>query len=128
MNQLPILQQQPSKITTNSFIPQEQRVQELQVIEEEANKLVEEAYLQNKTSSIKYQSLDQINKNISSSVIGVIDDLLNKPHDIYWNVYILQIFQKDQRYAYIGILLVVISGLLYLFKSEPKSNLQLVLT
>ena len=117
MDTTPILQQQPSKITTNSFIPQDQKVKELQLIDEQANKLVEESYSQNKTSSIKFQSLDQINKNISASVIGIIDDFFQKPSDVYWNTYVIYIFQKEQRYAYIGILFLFISLILYIFNS-----------
>lgn len=120
MDPVPILQQQPSEITTNSFIPQEQRIKELSIIEEQANKLVEEAYFQNRNSSIRFQSIDQINKNISGSVIGIIDDILRKPSEISWNTYIVYIFQKEQRYAYIGILLIFISVLLYIFNKEKS--------
>jgi hypothetical protein len=106
----PILQQQKSsRLVTNPFIPNEQKEQELQVVQEEANDIIKVAYQQNQTSSIQNQSLGQININISQSVIGFLDDCFNKPDDIPWKHYLPMITQKEQRYTYIGILLIFIS-------------------
>lgn len=110
-----ILQQNPSSITTNPFIPSEQRYIELQSIENDANKIIEDHYIKNKTTSIKYKTLQEINENISNSIIGIIDDLFKKPETTGWGVYIIEIFTKEQRYAYIGILLIIISIIMYIF-------------
>lgn len=115
--QKPILQQDKSSLlTTNPFIPNEQRTQELEEIEQEANKIIESAYLQNKTSSIKNQSLSQLNVNISTSVVGVLDDLFVKPDDVPWRHYIPVILQKEQRYTYIGILFILVAIFFLLVK------------
>lgn len=106
----PILQQQKSSlVVTNPFIPNEQKAQELEAVQKEANDIVRVAYQQNQTSSIQNQSLGQLNKNISQSVIGLLDDIFKKPDDIPWKHYLPMIIQKEQRYTYIGILLVFIS-------------------
>jgi hypothetical protein len=110
-----VLQQEKSSITTNPFIPNEQRLLELESIETDANKIIEKEYLKNKTSSIKNKTLQEINQNIGISVIGVIDDLFKKPPETTWNIYLIEICTKEQRYAYIGVLLIMISIILYLF-------------
>ena len=51
-NPVPILQQEKSSITTNPFIPNDQKIKELEIIDKEANKIIEDAYNKNKTSSI----------------------------------------------------------------------------
>jgi len=104
----PILQQDKSTIITNPFIPNEQREKEIVALQSEANAIIEEEYKQNKTSSIQYQSLAVINKNIASSITGLIDDLFLKPADTQWKDYLPIIFQKEQRYTYIGILFLFI--------------------
>jgi hypothetical protein len=108
-NPVPILQQERSSITTNPFIPNEQKEMELRMMDVEANKIIEEAYKKNKTTSISYLSIQDINKNISSSTIGVLDDLFKKPPHVPWSDYLLNIIQKDQRYTYIGVLLILIA-------------------
>lgn len=114
-NPVNILQQaKSSKLTTNPFIPNEQRTFEIETIQQEANKIVEEAYKINQQSSIKNMSLADINKNISKSVIDVLDDLFIKPDDVTWLKYIPMILYKEQRYAYIGILLIFVA-LIYMF-------------
>jgi hypothetical protein len=104
-----ILQQEKSNIITNPFIPNEQREMELRRIDYEANKIIERAYRKNKSSSISYMSIKDINSNISSSTIGLIDDLVKKPKDTRWSDYLQEIIQKDQRYTYLGVLLIMIA-------------------
>lgn len=113
---IPILQQQRSSITTNPFIPNEQREFELESISKDANKIVESEYLKNKTSSIQNKTLQEINQNIANSVVGILDDLFKKPSETNWHIYIIEICTKEQRYAYIGILLIFISIILFIFK------------
>lgn len=108
-NPIPILQQDKSMITTNPFIPNEQKIKELEVLDEEANKIIENAYNKNKTNSISNLSLKEINKNVSSSFIGFLDDLFIKPDNIKWQEYLPIILQKDQRYTYFGILFIFIA-------------------
>ena len=108
-NPVPILQQQKSNITTNPFIPNEQKIKELEIIDKKANKIIEDAYNTNKTTSISNLSIKDIIINISDSVIGLLDDLFVKPENIDWPNYISSILQKNQRYTYIGILFLIIA-------------------
>jgi hypothetical protein len=108
-NPQPILQQDRSNIVTNPFIPNVQKERELETINKEASDIIEKEYNKNKTSSILNQPIKDINKNIAGSVIGILDDLFNKPDDTDWTSYIQTILQKDQRYAYIGILFILIA-------------------
>ena len=108
-NPIPILQQEKSQITTNPFIPNEQKEKELQVIDLEANKIIEEAYNKNKTTSIANLSIKDIITNTADSIIGLLDDLFTKPKDISWKDYIPNILQKDQRYTYIGFVFLILA-------------------
>lgn len=108
-NPVPILQQERSSITTNPFIPNEQKTLELETLDKEANKIIEEAWVKSKSNSIKNLSLNDINQNVSSSFIGLIDDLFTKPKETPWKEYIVEIFNKDQRFTYIGILFILIA-------------------
>jgi hypothetical protein len=108
-NPQPILQQDRSNIVTNPFIPNVQKERELETINKEASDIIEKEYNKNKTSSILNQPIKDINKNIAGSIIGILDDLFNKPDDTDWTSYIQTILQKDQRYAYIGILFILIA-------------------
>ena len=105
----PILQEQKSDIVTNPFISDTYKIAELNDIQKHANDIFEEQYNKNMTNSIQNLSLYDINKNITSSCVGLLDDVLNKPYDIGWIEYIQIIFKKNQRYAYIGILLIIIA-------------------
>ena len=103
-----ILNQSKSKITTNSFIPKEQKEQELSEINIEANKIIEDSYNQRKTRSITNMSFEEVSKNISLSVTGIIDDSFNS------NMSFIEIIEKEQRYAFIGVLIIILC-ILYLF-------------
>jgi len=105
----PILQQEKSSITTNAFIPDNQKQSELSVVQLEANDIILKQYNQNITSSIQNLSLADINRNISKSCIGLLDDSFNKPDNITWIDYIQIIIKKDQRYTYIGFLFIFIA-------------------
>lgn len=106
---IPILKQDASAINTNPFIPNEQRERELTIIQSQANKIVEDAYKQNKTSSITNLTLQQIGNNISGSFTGLIYDLVNKPSDKSWLPYIEESVTKEQRYTYFGIVMVILA-------------------
>ena len=108
-NTQPILQQQKSNIVTNPFISDQQKEIELIDIQNNANKIMSDQYNRNITSSIHDLSLSDISKNLSKSCIGLLNDILNKPKDIHWFEYLQIILRKDQRYTYIGILLIIIS-------------------
>lgn len=105
-NPEPILLQERSNITTNPFIPNEQKEMELSILDKEANDILID---KNKQSKFTNLSIQQINKNISKSVIGLMDDLFTKPESRSWIEYIKEIMQKDDRYSYIGILLILIA-------------------
>jgi len=106
---IPILQQEKSSITTNAFIPDNQKQLELSVVQREANDIILKQYNQNISSSIQNLSLSDINRNISKSCIGLLDDSFNKPDHITWIDYIQIIIKKDQRYTYIGFLFIFIA-------------------
>ena len=108
-NPVPILKQEKSSIITNPFIPNEQKQLEIQELDKEANQIMEIAWAQSKTNSIANLSLNQINKNVSLSVIGFLDDLFSKPKDISWKDYLIEIIQNEQRYTYIGVLFIPIA-------------------
>ena len=108
-NTVPILQQERSTITTNPFIPNEQKQIELEQIDKEANQIIEQQYNNNRTSSIFNKTISEINTNIATSFIGLLDDLFVKPTDMPWRIYIPMILEKDQRYAYIGVLAILIA-------------------
>ena len=78
-----ILQQPKSDITTNPYIKEAKIDQN--------------------------QTFNQININTSIAFMGLLDDLLNKPDNVYWNDYLLEIINKDQRYNYISVLLFFIA-------------------
>jgi hypothetical protein len=115
-NAVPILQQERSQITTNPFIPNSQKIKELEELDKDAAEIIESEYNKNKTTSIYNLSIKEINKNISSSVIGFLDDLFKKPKDIPWRLYLPMIIQKDQRYTYIGVLFIIIAIYMLLVK------------
>lgn len=82
-NPTPILQQQKAEITTNPFIKPKSETQQK-----------------------KPPTYNEINQNISKTVLGLIDDLFDKPEDIPWVKYIHIILDKDDRYNYIAVLIV----------------------
>lgn len=118
MNPFPILQQPSSMITTNPFIPNKQKEMELEVIQQEANNIISQQYSEHITSSIKNLKLNQILDNISSSCIGLMDDLFAKPDEVEWRYYIIEITSRDQRYAYIGILFVFMALIIAVLRSN----------
>ena len=105
-NTQPILLQERSKITTNPFIPNEQKEMELSILNKESNDILIKKHNQSKFTNL---SIQQINANISKSVIELMDDLFKKPESKSWIEYIKEIMQKDDRYSYIGILLILIA-------------------
>lgn len=115
-NTVPILQQESSQIIPNPFISDDQRIKELEQLDKEASNIIEQEYNKNKTTSIANLSIREINKNISLSCIGILDDLFIKPDDVPWATYIPNIIQKDHRYAYIGVLFIVIAIFMLLLR------------
>ena len=108
-NTTPILLQTKSNLTTNPFITNEQKIIEIEVLETQANNIINEAYRKNNINSISDLTLKEILKGISNSFTGFLDDLFTKPQNVGWLNYIIFLFQKDQRYAYFGIILIFIS-------------------
>jgi len=103
-NPVNILQQESSKITTNPFIPNEQKIMELEVIDRESNEIIKKAHEKNNIYNL---SIKQINENISKSVIGFLDDLFIKPENNNWIEYLQIILLKEERYVYLGFLLIM---------------------
>ncbi len=103
-NPINILQQERSKITTNPFIPNEQKIREFETIDHESNEIIKKAYEKN---NIYNFSINQINENISKSTIGFLDDLFIKPENNNWIDYLQIILLKEERYVYFGFLLII---------------------
>ncbi len=108
-NPVPILKQERSEIITNPFIPNEQKSKELEILDKDANKIIEDAYNKSKVNSISNLRLRDILTNISSSYIGIMEDIFNKPLDKDWLSYIQEIIIKDNRYTYIGITFILLA-------------------
>lgn len=115
INPTPILQQNKSSIVTNPFIPNEQREFELSLLDEEANEIIEKQYENTQLSSIKNQSIQQIFRNIANSVTDILDDVF-KPREesVSLSEHLLNTFTKNQRYAYIGVLLIILAVIIKL--------------
>lgn len=112
-----ILNQSKSKIDTNPFIPDEQKISEIQYLQQNADKIVDEAFKKHKEASIANLTLNDINKNTVSSIQGFIDDLFKKPSEESWSSYLFKILDKDQRYAYFGVVFIFIAFYLLLVKN-----------
>ncbi len=104
---IPILQQPKSEIITNPLIIPK----EIEIENESDNEIKENS------KTIFDMTLGEINKNISSSFLGVCEDLLNKPKEEKWNNYIFIILQKDNRYTFL-ILLCLFIFLFYIIVRE----------
>ena len=98
-NPVPILQQKPNSITTNTLIPKN-----FQPISNH------ESQIQNKI--IK----DSINTKISSDIIEFFNEFYTKPDDEPWSKYIIKISSKKNRFVYIGIFFISIAIYIFLYK------------
>jgi len=119
-----ILSQEKSYITTNPFIPNGQKDKELSVLQDKAQSVVDDAWNSNNKSSIRNLTLDNIFKNMAMAPINLFTDLFNKPENISWLDYIPLIIQRDQRYAYIGLLIIFITLFYILITYKSTSSIQ----
>lgn len=94
-NPINILQQEKSFITTNPFI---QPLQDTQL-----NENIKDI------QSPKPPTFYDINRKLSTSIMGLIDDIFEKPDDIPWLKYIQMILDKDERYTYLTVLFIFTS-------------------
>ncbi len=117
-----ILSQERSYITTNPFIPNEQKEKELSVLQDKAQSVVDDAWNSNNKSSIRNLTLDNILKNMAMAPINLFTDLFNKSENISWLDYIPLIIQRDQRYAYIGLLIIFITLFYILITYRNRSS------
>lgn len=113
-NPVPVLQQyKSSTLTTNPFIPNELKELEIETIQKEANNILQE---ESNKSTLQYTNLNEIGKKMSTSWIGLLDDFFVKPQDVSWTVYFPYIVSKNQRYAYIGLILVIIAVVIIILR------------
>ena len=103
-NPVNILARERSNLTTNPFIPNEQRIREFEVIDKRANEIMQRAYDKN---DIYNFSINDINKNISKSTVEFLDDLFVKPENENWIEYLQVILLKNERYMYFGFILIM---------------------
>ena len=100
-NPKPILKQQKSAlVTTNPLIKNSS--QDTVQVTSDTNEMFSRMGIADK-------SLRDINTNVSDSVIGFMDDLFNKPHDVPWRHYTFLILKRDNRYSYFGVLFIFIA-------------------
>lgn len=136
-NPVPILQQQKSNITTNTFLDPGNKTYDIPSNQQLNNFGSSVEVLPNlnetrRTSSSRSlgfgegrgtelqpkphsPSFTEINKKLSITIIDTLDDLLNKPDNINWKDYALMVFAKDDRYTYFSILLIIFALILILF-------------
>jgi hypothetical protein len=107
-NPINILQQEKSSITTNPFVqPRLYTVQEtLQETTKDTPKDTPPKDTPPKDTPPKPPTFYDINKKLSNSIMGLIDDLFEKPDDIPWLKYIQMILDKDERYTYLTVLFI----------------------
>lgn len=115
-NPIPILQQPKSSVIKNILIPNEQQEVEYEIIDTKEKEKLDEENEKMKKTGIKYTSFATLHTRISESILGVIVDFFEKPKDEYWIEHIPNIFIKDQRYAYIGMFLVIIAIIIHITK------------
>lgn len=97
-NPIPILQQKPSFITTNTLIPKNfQQTNDEVSINKNAEK----------------DNGKSINQKISSDIIEFFNDFYEKPDNEKWSEYLIKISTKNNRLKYIGILFILIA--IYIF-------------
>lgn len=119
-NPIPILEQPKSSITTNPLIPNKQKEIEYTITDKKESETLNKEYKEKQKNGIKYQSFYTIHSKISQSVIGILTELFDKPKENTISEHIINIFTKDQRYAYIGFLLVIISMIIYIIRPNFK--------
>lgn len=96
-NPINILQQEKSSITTNPFV--QPRTYIIQDTSKDTPKDLKE-------TPPKPPTFYDINQKLSTSIMGLIDDLFEKPDDIPWLKYIQMILDKDERYTYLTVLFI----------------------
>ncbi len=62
------------------------------------------------------KSLEVVGRRMADSVLGVMDDIYNKPKTENWKDYLATTILKDDRYAYIGMLCILITIYILLVK------------
>jgi hypothetical protein len=95
-NPIPILQQQKAELTTNPFI---------------------KAAPQDVTEQLPEQAPEQaikINRQLSIHMIGLMEDLFDKPDDIEWHRHVKMCLHKDDRMLYLTILVIFIVLFIFL--------------
>lgn len=102
-NPVQILRQQKSVITTNPLIIPQSNV-------------ITTTTTTTANSTENNHKFSEIIKHIASSFTGILDDILNKPENEFWNDYLPMIFYKDNRYQYLTILLIFITLYVLLIK------------
>lgn len=117
-NPIPILQQPKSFITTNPLIPNQQQEIEYTTIDIKEMEKQNKQYSEIQENGIKYTSFATMHSKISESIVGVLTDLFEKPKGQNTFEHIQYIFTKDQRYAYIGLFLVILSLIIILIRKS----------
>jgi hypothetical protein len=105
-NPIPILQQKPSSITTNTLIPVNFQPQ-IQKTQESQESQIQKSQIQKTQETQEYQV--NINQQISSDFIEFFNNMFEKPNDTPWPKYIIDIISKKKRYTYIGLFFILIA-------------------
>jgi len=115
-NPIPILSQPKSVITTNVLIPNKQQEIEYIVTDTIEKDKMDRENNEIKSMGIKYTSFATIHNKISNSILGVLTELFVIPEDMTIFEHIINVFTKEQRYAYIGVFLVILSLIFYVIR------------
>ena len=60
-------------------------------------------------------NIKRISEKISNSLLEFLDDLFTKPDNIDWFSYLLNILQKNDRFTFFGMFVIVIAIIIALF-------------
>lgn len=73
--------------------------------------------LETTKAKLPNQTLNQISINLSETVLGVMEDLLNPPENVPLVDHLIRTFTKESRPVYLGIILIAISLFVALFRN-----------
>jgi len=124
-NPVPILQQPKADLTTNPFISGTTPTQQISTQQTTPQISTQQISTQQTTTPQSTQENDSslpgvigftdFNKKMSNSIMGIMDDMYEKPNDVSWQEYIPYVVGKESRYNYLGVTIIFIIMFIILF-------------
>ena len=109
-NPVPILQQPKADLTTNPFISGTTPTQQM------TPPSTQQISTQENDSSLSgVIGFTDFNKKMSNSIMGMMDDMYEKPNNVSWQEYIPYVVGKEHRYNYLGVTIIFIIMFIILF-------------